>query len=170
MANSRKIPMLVVGKLSQEQFVTVLGGVFEHAPWIAAEAWHERPFRTREKLHGAMMDVARRSEPEALLALLRGHPDLATRLQVTEYSAREQQGAGLDRLTEAEYETFLSCNRAYTDKFGFPFIMAVRGRNKDEILAAMKARIGNDEATERETALSEIGAITGFRLADLLEP
>ncbi|MFC5532404.1 2-oxo-4-hydroxy-4-carboxy-5-ureidoimidazoline decarboxylase [Cohnella yongneupensis] len=169
MMNRRKIPMLVVSKLSREQFVAVLGGIFEHAPWIADKAWESRPFRTRVLLHDKMLDIVRRATAEAQLGLLRGHPDLATRLKVTEYSSREQQSAGLDQLTEAEYESFMSFNKAYTDKFGFPFIMAVKGRGKEEIMAAMQARIENEVSTEMETAFAEIRKITGFRLEELLE-
>lgn len=169
MTNARKIPMPIISKMSREQFADVLGGVFEHAPWVAEAAWDAGPFRTRELLHDTMMEMVRRAAPERQLKLLRGHPDLATRLAVTDHSAMEQRSAGLDRLSEAEYETFMACNAAYTDKFGFPFIMAVRGKDKADILAAMRARIANDAETERETALAEIRRITGFRLADLLE-
>ena len=169
MTSARKIPMLVVDKLSREQFVDVLGGICEHSPWVAEAAWEARPFRTRYTLHEKMMEEVYRAPLERQLELLRAHPDLATRLHVTDMSAREQQGAGLDQLSEAEYETFMAGNKAYTDKFGFPFIMAVRGKSKLEILAAMQARIENDPQKEHETALSEIRRITDFRLADLLE-
>jgi len=168
-ATGRKIPMLVISKMSREQFVAVLGGIFEHAPWVAERAWESRPFRTRDVLHERMLDVVREASPELQLSLLRGHPDLATRLQVTDYSAQEQRSAGLDQLTEAEYAAFMTSNQAYTDKFGFPFIMAVKGKSKEEILSAMHGRIDNDEATERQTAFVEIRKITGFRLEELLE-
>ncbi len=163
------IPMLVVSKMSREQFAGVLGGIFEHAPWVAERAWEFRPFRSREHLHEVMMGIVMQQPEETVTALLRGHPDLATRLQVTEYSAAEQQGAGLTQLTQQEYEQFAAYNREYTEKFGFPFIMAVKGKGKKEILIAMKVRIHHSEAEERETALGEIKKITGFRLEDLLE-
>lgn len=163
------IPILVISKMSKEQFAEVLGGIFEHAPWVAEQAWEYRPFRTRTHLHEIMMGVVERAPQEAVTALFRGHPDLATRLQVTEFSASEQRGAGLDQLNPEEYEQFASYNKEYTDKFGFPFIMAVRGRSKSEILTAMKARIHHSEEEEREKALGEIKQITGFRLDDLLE-
>ncbi len=165
----RKIPMAVIGKMSQEQFVAVLGGIFEHAPWVAERAWESRPFRTRAVLHERMLDAVRQASPEQQLSLLRGHPDLATRLQVTDYSAQEQRSAGLDQLSENEYSAFMAGNQAYTDKFGFPFIMAIKGKSKEEILSAMQERIDNDEATEKQTAFVEISKITGFRLEQLLE-
>jgi 2-oxo-4-hydroxy-4-carboxy-5-ureidoimidazoline decarboxylase len=163
------IPMLVISKMSKEQFVEVLGGIFENAPWVAEGAWEYRPFKTCKQLHDKMLDIVRHASVETLTALYRGHPDLATRLEVTEYSAAEQQGAGLSQLSPEEYEAFSVHNREYTAKFGFPFIMAVKGKSKNEILLAMKIRIRHSEAEERETALGEIGKITGFRLEDLLE-
>jgi 2-oxo-4-hydroxy-4-carboxy-5-ureidoimidazoline decarboxylase len=170
MRTKLRIPMLILSKMSRVQFVEVLGGIFEHAPWVAETAWENRPFRTRKQLHDVMMEVVREAPPETVIALYRSHPDLATRLQVTEYSTAEQQGAGLDQLTQEEYEQFATYNREYTKKFGFPFIMAVKGKSKSEILMAMQARIHHSDATEREKALSEIKQITGFRLEDLLEP
>ncbi|MCD9023324.1 2-oxo-4-hydroxy-4-carboxy-5-ureidoimidazoline decarboxylase [Cohnella silvisoli] len=169
MRTKLRIPMLVISKMSREQFTEVLGGIFEHAPWVAASAWELRPFKSRKELHDRMMDVVKRAPKETVTALFRGHPDLATRLQVTEYSASEQHGAGLDQLTQEEYEHFVAYNRDYTEKFGFPFIMAVKGKGRSEILIAMKTRINHSEAEERETALVEIGKITGFRMEDLLE-
>ena len=165
----RKIPMPVISKMSREQFVAVLGGIFEHAPWVAERAWESRPFRTRAALHESMMEVVRQASPELQLALLRGHPDLATRQRVTDYSAQEQRGAGLDQLTDAEYAAFMADNKAYSDKFGFPFILAVKGKSKEQIVSAMQERTGNDEATEKQTAFVEIRKITGFRLEQLLE-
>jgi 2-oxo-4-hydroxy-4-carboxy-5-ureidoimidazoline decarboxylase len=170
MSTKLRIPMLIISKMSREQFTEVLGGIFEHAPWVAETAWKSRPFRTRKQLHDVMMEVVREAPPETVIALFRSHPDLATRLQVTEYSAAEQQGAGLNQLTQEEYEQFASYNLEYTKKFGFPFIMAVKGKSKSEILIAMQARIHHSEATERDKALGEIKQITGFRLEDLLEP
>jgi 2-oxo-4-hydroxy-4-carboxy-5-ureidoimidazoline decarboxylase len=163
------IPLLVISKMSRDQFTEVLGGIFEHAPWVAASAWELRPFKSRKELHDKMMDVVKRAPIDTVTALFRAHPDLATRLQVTDYSASEQHQAGLNQLTQEEYDEFAFYNREYTDKFGFPFIMAVRGKSKNEILIAMKARINHAEAEERETALAEIGKITIFRLEDLLE-
>jgi 2-oxo-4-hydroxy-4-carboxy-5-ureidoimidazoline decarboxylase len=162
------IPMLVISKMSREQFTEVLGGIFENAPWVAQGAWEHRPFKTRKLLHDKMMDIVRLAPEETITALFRGHPDLATRLEVTDYSAAEQQGAGLNQLSQEEFEQFASYNRIYTEKFGFPFIMAVKGKSKNEILISMKIRILHSEREERETALEEIGKITGFRLEDLV--
>ena len=111
------------------------------------------------------------SEAERL-ALLRGHPDLADKAAIagdlTRDSRREQQGAGLDRLSPAEYERFHALNRAYKERFGFPFILAVKGKTKDDILAAFAARAENDRQVEFRTAVDQVGRIAAFRLADLV--
>lgn len=167
-AGSGKMSLSVVNGLDREQFVAALGSVFEFSPWVAEAAWEGRPYGTVAALHEAMMEVVRQAPRETQLRFLRSHPDLGTRLAVTPYSAAEQAGAGLDRLTPEEYETFSTLNRTYVERFGFPFILAVKGRLKDEILEAMKARVNNDEERELAEALAQIGRITGFRLADLL--
>lgn len=158
-----------INAMDRDEFVRTLGGVFEHSPWVAESAWALRPFASGQELHEAMMRTVRRSGPDAILELLRAHPDLGTRLAVSDYSAAEQQGAGLGELTPEEYETFRGLNESYVGKFGFPFILAVRGKNKEDILAAMQKRIDHSPEAEREQALREIERITGFRLADLIE-
>lgn len=115
-----------------------------------------------------MLETARSAERSRIEELLRSHPDLATRLQVTPLSAAEQQGAGLDQLTPAEFERLTGLNAAYTEKFHFPFILAVRGKNKDDIIKAIGERVNRSLAEEWEQALYEIGKITSFRLRDLI--
>lgn len=155
--------------LDRDAFVRELGGIFEHSPWVASGSWEARPFGSVAELHEAMTAVVRRSSDETILELLRAHPDLGTRLAVTDYSASEQSGAGLDRLTPEEYERITSLNKRYVEKFGFPFILAVRGRTKEEIVAAMEARVLNGVLEEKVEALAQIGRITRFRLEDLVE-
>lgn len=157
-----------INEFSKELFVEKLGAVFEHSPWVAGAAWECRPFGSADELHEAMMNVVRESRIETIVDLFRAHPDLGTRLAVANYSAREQQGAGLDRLTAEEYEQFRSLNEAYVSKFGFPFILAVRGKTKEQILEAMASRIQHPASLEAEQALLEIAKITGFRLKDLI--
>jgi 2-oxo-4-hydroxy-4-carboxy-5-ureidoimidazoline decarboxylase len=164
-----KISLWQLNTLSRELFVRMLGGIFEHSPWVAEEAWKSRPFHSTHELHMTMMKVVENAPPGRVLALIRAHPDLATRLQISEYSALEQQGAGLDRLTEDEYKLFSNLNRDYVHKFGFPFIYAVRGKTKEDILSALKARIDNAVPEEREKAIAQIGLITRFRLSDLVD-
>ncbi|EXX86904.1 OHCU decarboxylase [Paenibacillus darwinianus] len=151
------------------QFVEKLGAVLEHSPWVAESAWELGPFVSKEDLHEKMMRIVRLSPAKRILKLFRAHPDLAARLVAGEYSSREQRDAGLDRLEPAEVEAFMSMNRTYTDKFGFPFIMAVRGKTKDEMLSAMGMRIEQDPETEWQEALAQIDRIAGFRLDDLID-
>lgn len=154
-------------------FAARLAHVFEHAPWVAERAARHRPFASRAALHQAMVAVIGAASAAEQLALLRGHPDLAGKAAIagdlTPDSRREQQGAGLDRLTRAEYERFHALNRDYQARFGFPFILAVKGKTKDDILAAFAARVGNARDVEFRTALDQVGRIAAFRLADLVE-
>jgi 2-oxo-4-hydroxy-4-carboxy-5-ureidoimidazoline decarboxylase len=159
-----------LNSLDPGTFVARLGHVFEHAPWVAERVAARRPFADRDDLHRAMLAVIGEASEAERLALLRGHPDLAGRAAIagnlTADSKKEQAGAGLDRLSREEYERFHALNGAYTTKFGFPFIFAVKGKTKDDILAAYAARVGNDRATELRTALEQVGRIGAFRLAD----
>ena len=161
-----------VNDLDREEFLSLFGHVFEHSPWVAEGAWEHRPFTDLQALLDAMgssVDAA----PEAdRLALLRAHPDLAGKAaragDLTQESWKEQTGAGLDRMSDAEYERFHAMNEAYKEKFGFPFIIAVKGLGREDILAAYAARLENSRAVEFDTALSQVKKIAGFRVADAL--
>lgn len=159
-----------LNRMDAKAFTTALAQVFEHAPWVAARTAGARPFASRAALRDAMMTVVRDASADEQMALIRGHPELAGKAKValTADSAREQKGAGLDRLTADEYARFHALNDSYRAKFGFPFIMAVKGRGKDDILAGFAARLDNARDTEIATALEQIGRIAGFRLADLV--
>jgi 2-oxo-4-hydroxy-4-carboxy-5-ureidoimidazoline decarboxylase len=139
--------------------------LFEHSPWVEARA-DARP--SSGDRHADLMAVLYDATPEEQLALIRAHPELAGQAAVdgtlTEASAAEQASAGLDRLTQAEYDRFHTLNAAYRDKFGFPFIICVRLTNKTGILAAMEHRLGNDRDAEIAEALAQIGEIVRLRL------
>jgi 2-oxo-4-hydroxy-4-carboxy-5-ureidoimidazoline decarboxylase len=156
-----------VNQLNKEEFVEKVGWVFEHSPWVAAAAWDRMPFESSETLLQAMIDVVQNADETKQLALLRAHPDLGTRLQMSEVSQKEQAGAGLDRLTKDEFTEFVSLNHSYVNKFKFPFIMAVKGQSKETILASMKKRIHNSYEEEYNIALREVYKIAGFRLNDM---
>ena len=150
-------------------FITRYGGIYEHSPWIAEQAF-PRAKGITDPAHladvmSAIVDAAGR---EAKLALIRAHPDLADRAAVrdglTAASSEEQASAGLDQCTEDEYARFQSLNERYKEKFGFPFVMAVRGRHRSDILAAFEQRLGNDRETEMATAIREIHKIARLRL------
>jgi 2-oxo-4-hydroxy-4-carboxy-5-ureidoimidazoline decarboxylase len=163
-----KITIEQINESSREQFVELVGEIFEHSPWIAACAYAARPFGSVEALHTAMINVVRESRVETIVDLFRAHPDLGTRLAVAEYSAHEQQGAGLNQLSTEEYNRFYGLNQTYLKTFGFPFILAVRGKKKEDILEAMEARLWHSASEEAEQALREIEKISGFRLKDLI--
>ena len=116
-----------------------------------------------------MIDIVQNAEESKQLALLRAHPDLGTRLQMSEVSQKEQAGVGLDKLTKEEFAEFVSLNKRYVTKFNFPFIMAVKGQNKESILLAMKQRVHNAYEEEYRIALQEVYKIAGFRLDDIFK-
>lgn len=167
---SAKLSIDTVNGLSAEAFRGHFEDVAEHSPWVAELAATRRPFASRDALVAAF-DAAMQAAPrERQLALIRAHPDLAGKAAIAgdmaEDSKKEQAGAGLDRLSPDEFARFTALNDAYKDKFGFPFIFAVKGATKDMILAAFESRIGNDPATEFATALAQIARIFRFRLED----
>lgn len=162
-------------RMSREAFIERFGGVFEHSPWIAAAVWDSgmTPGEDRTPgLHAAMVRVLRQASDERKLELIRAHPDLAGRLavqdEITAASSAEQASAGLDRCTPEEFARFQALNDAYRAKFGFPFIMAVKGRTRTDILAAFEDRVASEPEREFETALREIERIGRLRLEALL--
>ncbi|MBV7508354.1 2-oxo-4-hydroxy-4-carboxy-5-ureidoimidazoline decarboxylase [Bacillus sp. sid0103] len=157
-----------LNQLNKEEFVKKVGWVFEHSPWVGSLVWESLPLNSREELLQTMVTVVKNAEEALQLALLRAHPDLGTRLKISEVSEKEQAGAGLDRLSKDEHKEFLSLNQKYVEQFGFPFIMAVKGQTKATILAAMQQRVGNTYELEFQTALNEVYKIAGFRLNDVI--
>lgn len=160
-----------VNCMDHDTFMKTFGGVFEHSPWIAERAWSHRPFNSPEALHAAMIEVVRTASPEEKLRLLNAHPELAGKearaRAMTQDSTVEQGSAGLDRLSQDDFAGFDRLNAAYREKFRFPFIIAVRGRTKPEIVAAFERRLENEPSVELNAALNEIAAITRMRLEKL---
>ena len=158
---------------SRDEFVRALGGVFEHTPWIAERAYAARPFASVEALHRTMLTALATAPDDAKLALICAHPELAGKEAaagtMTADSVGEQASAGLDRCTPEELSRLRAGNAAYREKFGFPFVIAVKGRSREEILAALTARIGNTRDTEFARCIEEIGKIARLRLDALLE-
>jgi len=162
-------------ELSRIAFVDRFGGVFEHSPWVAEAAFDaglDTACDTASGLHARMSGAMMAGTDEQKLALIMAHPDLAGRLaragRLTAESTKEQASAGLDQLTDEERARFTELNDAYKARFGFPFIMAVKGRSKDEIMGAFERRIAHDRDQEFSTALSEISRIALLRLGDML--
>jgi len=161
--------------LGRAEFVARYGGVFEHSPWIAERAFELELGPAHDTATGmlsALSRVFRAASEVERLGVLTAHPDLAGKLaaakRLTPESTAEQAGAGLDALTDDERARFTALNTAYVEKFGFPFIIAVRGLGKDDILAAFERRIDNDRAEEFATACAQVERIAGLRLKDML--
>ncbi len=169
---ARALDLETVSAMGEDAFVAALGGVFEHSPWVAEGAHRAGPFASVEALHGAMVEVVRAAPRERRLALIRAHPQLAGREaeagELTGDSSAEQASAGLDRCTGAELATLRERNAAYLERHGFPFVMAVKGRTKGEILDAMAQRLGNETDAEFERCIDEIATIARLRLDALL--
>ncbi len=153
-------------------FVAALGGIFEHSAWVAERVCDARPFANIDALHDAMMRVVREAPDSMQLALLRAHPELAGRAAVggelTAESTKEQAGAGLNHCLPEEFARLTALNAAYSAKFGFPFILAVRGHDRASVLREFARRVANDRATEFEEALAQVSRITRLRLDALV--
>ena len=167
--------MSEVEALDRQSFVERLGSLFEGSPWIVSAAWDSRPWRTRQALHAALMEVVAHASQDQQLALIRAHPDLVGRAALagtlTRESTAEQRAAGLDpgALTDEEIARFQEANAEYRSKFGFPFVICARDNQKHAILKGLAERLGNDPEAEIETALREIGKIAWHRLTDVVE-
>ena len=159
-------------QLSLEEFVDCYGGIYEHSPWVAQET-HEAAAMVEDvsELASIFANCVDQAGDERKLALIRAHPDLAgkaaVRGELTVESTSEQSSAGIDGCSPEEFEQFQDLNSQYKEKFGFPFVMAVRDSNRHEILAAFKSRLGNELQTEFETAIREIHKIASLRLQEL---
>ena len=160
--------------LSHSEFLDRFGSIYEHSAWIAEAVWNKGLTEEHDSvgpLADALAAVLDASDDNAKLELIRAHPDLAgkaaVRGELTEASTSEQAGAGLDECSAEEFARFQTLNEAYKSKFGFPFILAVKGRDRHEILAAFENRLDNDQANEFQTAIEQIHQIARLRLSDL---
>ena len=163
---------MAVSALTHEEFLARFGPVYEASPWVAEGVWPAVEDRALDDL--AALAAAMRAEVDAApremkLALIRAHPELASRTRMADASVREQSGAGLDQCSPAEFGAFQRLNAAYNARFGFPFVVAVKGLSRADVLAAFEARLANDPETEFATAIAQIHRIAGFRLADLFK-
>lgn len=151
-------------------FIRRYGAIYEDSPWVAEAVWPAAgALRSAQAMATAMAAVVDSASREDRLALIRAHPQLAGRARMANASVREQSGAGLDQCSPQEFADFQRLNAAYNDRFGFPFIVAVKGLSRRDILDAFAARLGNDPETEFAQALRQIHRIAAFRLAELFE-
>ena len=167
-----KISLTDLNALTLDEFVRVVGPVFEHSPWIAKMTWVAKPFASVKQLHAALTETVTFAGEAKQLALIRAHPDLVGQLALagtlTRESTREQASAGLDKLSPAEILLFQKNNAAYQGKFNFTFVICARQNKKAAILAGFEKRLKNTRGLEIKTALEEVFKIAELRLRDLI--
>ena len=158
-----------INKLSQSEFIKVFANIFENARWIAEELYNQKPFKDFKDLSSKMLNIFESTTKEKKLKILNDHPDLGSKAKVSELtpeSLKEQTSAGLDQCTKEEFSEFKKLNNAYK-KFGFPFILAVRGKNKIEILNNFRQRVGSEPDVEFNEAIQQVKKIASLRLEDI---
>lgn len=155
-----------INAMSPQAFIVAFGDVAEHSPWVAREAQSFRPFANRDEMALHFERALKGANRDAQLALIRAHPDLATKAKLTEDSSKEQAGAGLTSLTAEEFARFTDLNTRYRQRFGFPFIFAVKGATKYMILDSFTERVSNTPEQEFAMAITQVCRIFRFRIED----
>ena len=159
-----------IEKLSKKEFTEVFGNIFENASWIAEKLYEQKPFENFQDLSKKMISIFENIDDQNKLKILNSHPDLADKAKIgslTSNSNQEQSSAGLDQCTESEFSEFKNLNKEYKNKFGFPYIIAVKRRNKLEILINFKKRILSDKKIEFEEAIIQVKQVASLRLDEL---
>jgi 2-oxo-4-hydroxy-4-carboxy-5-ureidoimidazoline decarboxylase len=159
-----------IDKLSETEFTEVFGNIFENASWITKKLYRKKPFSSFEDLTEKMIFIFEDTNNENKLKILKSHPDLADKANIsflTPDSNKEQSGVGLDKCTEDEFNEFKYLNLKYKNKFGFPFILAIKGKDKVEILDNFKKRILSDKQIEFDEAITQVKKIANLRLKEL---
>ncbi len=162
-----------LNRLPMAEFVAILGSIYEHSPWVAERAFENLPVPSLKSLQEIMFNIVLTSTEAERLTLIRNHPELAGKEAdagtLTADSQKEQSRAGLNQCSAAELELLRSLNKSYLNKFSFPFVIAVSGLNKHQIIAAMQTRLENDRDIEFTTSINEIGKIAQIRLDALID-
>ena len=156
-----------VNKLSKSDFISIFGNVFEKTEWIAQKSYDSKPYKNFEELFSKMMEVFENSNKENHIKILNAHPDLAVEKKLTKDSKNEQKNASLNQCTDEEFIEFKKLNEEYKKKFGFPFIIAVKGKNKEEILNSFRQRITNNINVEFVEAKNQVKKIASLRLDEI---
>ena len=156
-------------KLSKVEFISIFGNIFEKTEWIAERCYESKPYNNFDELVSKMMKIFENIEKERHLEILNSHPDLAVEKKLTEDSKNEQKNASLNQCTDEEFIEFKKLNEEYKKKFGFPFIIAVKGKNKEEILNSFRQRITNNINFEFEEAKKQVKKIANFRLSEIIK-
>jgi len=156
-------------KLSKAEFISIFGNIFEKTEWIAERCYESKPYNNLDELVSKMMKIFENIEKERHLEILNSHPDLAVEKKLTKDSKNEQKNASLNQCTDEEFVEFKKLNEEYKKKFGFPFIIAVKGKNKEEILNSFRQRITNNINSEFEEAKKQVKKIASFRLSEIIK-
>ncbi len=156
-------------KLSKTEFISIFGNIFEKTEWIAERCYESKPYNNLDELILKMMKIFENTEKEKHLEILNSHPDLAVEKKLTKDSKNEQKNASLNQCTDKEFIEFKKLNEEYKKKFGFPFIIAVKGKNKEEILNSFRQRITNNINLEFEEAKKQVKKIANFRLSEIIK-
>ena len=159
-----------INKLSRSEFVEIFANIFEKTKWIAEKLYNQKPFDDFKDLCSKMLGIFETASKETQLKILRAHPDLANKVAVnslTKNSRAEQSNAGLDQCSEEEFNEFKNLNKSYRQKYGFPFIIGVKGKNKIEILSEFRKRILNSVDEEFNEAIIQVGKIANLRLNEI---
>ena len=157
-----------INNLNKSDFLTIFGNVFEKTDWISEKVFELKPFKDFNDFSSKMFDLYENSQKRNILLILNSHPELAVAKKLTMESKSEQAGAKLNDCSAEEFEEFKKLNLEYKNKFGFPFIIAVKGKNKNEILNNFRQRILNDIESEFEEAKNQVKKIATFRLNEIL--
>jgi len=157
-----------VNLLSENDFVDIFGNVFEKTNWIANKAFNLKPYKNFNELMSTLIKIYENSSKEDCLKIFNRHPELAIEKKLTEDSRKEQKNANLNRCNNEEFSEFQNLNYDYKKKFGFPFIIAVKGKNKNEILTSFRKRIKNEINLEFEEAKNQVKRIATFRLNEII--
>ena len=158
-----------VNNLNKSDFISIFGNVFEKSEWIAAQAYVLKPFNNFEELFSKMIEIFENSKKENHLKILNAHPNLVIEKKLTDDSKKEQNSANLNQCSEEEFKEFKDLNQKYKKKFGFPFIISVKGKNRQEILVNFRKRIINTIDLELEEAKQQVKKIATFRLREIIK-
>ena len=156
-----------INQLNKSDFLSIFGNIFEKTEWIAEKVFDLKPFKSNDDLFSKMINEYENCDKEQILIILNSHPELAVEKKLTKDSSNEQSGASLNECTFEEFEEFKKLNIEYRTKFGFPFIIAVKGKNKNNILNDFRKRIQNDLNAEFEEAKKQVMKIASFRFNDI---
>ena len=157
-----------INLLSENEFIGTFGNIFEKTNWIANRAFNSKPYRNFNEFISTIIKIYENSSKEDCIKIFNAHPELAVEKKLTEDSHKEQKGANLNRCNDEEFNEFKDLNYEYKKKFGFPFIIAVKGKNKSEILINFRKRIKNEIDLEFEEAKNQVKKIATFRLKEII--